>query len=67
MRDKLKMIKEEMAMEGRFIVMEIITQVTGKTTKKTDGVKKFISKVVKLRKEIGTTVNLNNEKNEKLI
>lgn len=62
MRVSVKTTRDVMDSEDKFIAMVIITQAIGKTTRKMDGVRKFISKVVKLKKEIGLTVNTNNEK-----
>ena len=61
MKDSVRMIRDVMDMEGRFIVMVIIIQAIGKTTKRMDGERKFISNLVKSKKEIGLMENIKHE------
>lgn len=61
MKDSVKMIRDVMDTEDKFIVTEIITQAIGKMTRKMDGVRKFISKAVKSKREIGLTANTKHE------
>ena len=67
MKDSVRMIRDVMDMEGRFIVMVIIIQAIGKTTKRMDGERKFISNLVKSKKEIGLMENIKHEIKNDLI
>ena len=67
MKDSVRMIRDVMDMGGRFIVMVIIIQAIGKTTRKMDGVRKFISNLAKLKREIGLTENIKHELKNELI
>ena len=67
MKVSVKTIRDVMDMEGRFTVMAIIIQAIGKTTRKMDGVRKFISNLAKSKREIGLTENTKHEMKNELI
>ena len=61
MKVSVKMIRDVMDTEDKFIVMAIITQAIGKMTRRMDGVRKFISKAAKSKREIGLMANTKHE------
>ena len=57
MKDRVKTTKGGMAMEDKSTLTVTITSDTGKTIRKTDGVRKSTSKAARLRKVTGRMAN----------